>query len=63
MVNDQLAFLVSKQGGVGLVKSMVDQMMAQVKGRVTDPAEMAAIGVDHLTDRAKKSVVNADQSH
>lgn len=63
MVNDQLAFLVSKQGGVGLVKSMVDQMMAQVKGRVTDPAEMAAIGVDRLTDRAKKAVLPADKSN
>jgi len=48
---------------VGLVKSMVDQMMAQVKGRVTDPAEMAAIGVDRLTDRAKKAVLPADKSN
>jgi len=33
MVNDQLAFLVSKQGGIGLAESMVNQMMAQIKNK------------------------------
>jgi Rod binding domain-containing protein len=33
MVNDQLAFLVSKQGGIGLAEPMVNQMMAQIKNR------------------------------
>jgi hypothetical protein len=30
---------------------------------VTDPTEMAAIGVDRLTDRAKKAVIAADPTH
>jgi len=33
MVNDQLAFLVTKQGGIGLAEPMVNQMMAQIKNR------------------------------
>ncbi len=33
MVDDQLAFLISKQGGIGFAKPMVDQMMAQIKQR------------------------------
>jgi len=37
MVDDQLAFLVSKQGGVGFVQPMVEQMMAQVRNRIHDP--------------------------
>lgn len=40
MVDDQLAFLVSKQGGVGFVQPMVDQMMAQIGNRVEDPAKV-----------------------
>ena len=39
MADDQLAFLISKQGGVGFVKPMVDQMMAQIGNRVEDPAK------------------------
>lgn len=37
MVDDQLAFLVSKQGGVGFVQPMVEQMMVQVRNRIHDP--------------------------
>ncbi len=40
MVDDQLAFLISKQGGVGFVKPMVEQMMAQIGNRVEDPAKV-----------------------
>ncbi len=36
MADDQLAFLISKQGGVGFVKPMVDQMLAQIGNRVAD---------------------------
>lgn len=36
MVDDQLAFLVSKQGGVGFVQPMVEQMMVQVRNRIHD---------------------------
>jgi Rod binding domain-containing protein len=39
MADDQLAFLISKQGGVGFVKPMVDQMMAQIGNRVEDPTK------------------------
>jgi len=63
MVNDQLAFVISKQGGVGLVKPMVDQMMAQIKGRVVDPAAMAALEVDPLTKSAGNSVSSSDKPH
>jgi len=37
MVDDQLAFLVSRQGGLGFVQPMVEQMLAQIKARTTDP--------------------------
>lgn len=37
MVDDQLAFLVSKQGGLGFVTPMVEQMMAQVNARLNEP--------------------------
>ena len=37
MVDDQLAFLVSRQGGLGFVQPMVEQMLAQIKARSTDP--------------------------
>lgn len=63
MVNDQLAFVISKQGGVGLVKPMVDQMMAQIKGRVVDPAAMAAFEVDPLTKSAGNAVSSSDKPH
>jgi len=62
MVDDQFAFLISKQGGVGFVKPMVDQMMAQVKNRVQSPAEMAAIGVDPLTKSAGNAVSSLDKN-
>jgi Rod binding domain-containing protein len=39
MSDDQLAFLMTRQGGFGIAKQLVDQMMAQVKGRVASPAE------------------------
>jgi len=42
MVDDQLAFLVSKQGGVGFVQPMVEQMMAQVRNRIHDPDTQSA---------------------
>jgi len=37
MVDDQLAFLISRQGGLGIAKPMVEQMMAQIKSRDTAP--------------------------
>ena len=55
MVDDQLAFLISKQGGVGFVKPMVEQMMAQIGNRVEDPAKVnsaAAVESENMpTDR------------
>ena len=42
MADDQLAFLISKQGGVGFVNPMVDQMMAQIANRVEPPARVDA---------------------
>jgi Rod binding domain-containing protein len=33
MVNDQLAFLVSQQGGIGFAEPMVKQMMRQIENR------------------------------
>ena len=61
MVNDQLAFLISKQGGVGVAESMINQMMAQIKGKVVDPAAMTSVEVDRLTIPAEKSVGNSNQ--
>ncbi len=55
MVDDQLAFLISKQGGVGFVNPMVDQMMAQIANRNEDPAKPSSIPANELgnnpTDR------------
>ena len=55
MVDDQLAFLISKQGGVGFVNPMVKQMMAQITNRVEDPARLdsasAADSENKITDR------------
>jgi Rod binding domain-containing protein len=42
MADDQLAFLISKQGGVGFVNPMVDQMMAQIANRMEPPARVDA---------------------
>ena len=33
MVNDQLAFLVSQQGGIGFAEPMMSQMMRQIESR------------------------------
>ena len=45
MVDDQLAFLVSRQGGLGFVQPMVEQMLPQIKARTVDPtADSAASG-------------------
>jgi Rod binding domain-containing protein len=45
MVDDQLAFLVSRQGGLGFVQPMVEQMLTQIKARTVDPtADSAASG-------------------
>jgi Rod binding domain-containing protein len=41
MVNDQLAHIVSGQGGIGLAQTMVDQMMTQIKNR-----DWAAVSTD-----------------
>ncbi|MFM8629910.1 MAG: hypothetical protein ACKODQ_00300, partial [Betaproteobacteria bacterium] len=38
MVDDQLAFLVSRQGGLGFVQPMVEQMLTQIKARTVDPS-------------------------
>lgn len=43
LADDQLAFLISRQGGVGFVQPMVQQMLSQIKGRVSDPAQIPAI--------------------
>jgi len=48
MVDDQLAFLISKQGGVGFVNPMVDQMMAQIANRNEDPAKPPSNPADEL---------------
>jgi Rod binding domain-containing protein len=42
MSDDQLAFLMTRQGGFGIAKQLVDQMMTQVKGRIAPPAEALA---------------------
>jgi len=45
MVDDQLAFLVSRQGGLGFAQPMVEQMLAQIKARTVNPsADPAASG-------------------
>lgn len=45
MVDDQLAFLVSRQGGLGFVQPLVEQMLAQIKARnVVPSADPAASG-------------------
>lgn len=62
MVDDQFAFLISKQGGIGFAKPMVDQMMAQIKNRVESPAELAAIGADPLTKSAGNAVSSLDKN-
>jgi Rod binding domain-containing protein len=41
LVDDQLAFLISRQGGVGFVQPMVQQMLNQIKARVLSPGESA----------------------
>jgi Rod binding domain-containing protein len=55
MVDDQLAFLVSKQGGVGFVNPMVNQMMAQIANRVEDPTKVDSVFAtdsrNNLSDR------------
>jgi Rod binding domain-containing protein len=50
MADDQLAFLVSRQGGFGLAKPMVDQMMAQIAAREPAP------GVDTTSKSLKQSL-------
>lgn len=42
LVDDQLAFLMTRQGGVGFVKPMVQQMLRQIDGRVSSPNEMTS---------------------
>lgn len=37
MVDDQLAFLVSRQGGFGIANPLVEQMMAQIQSRESAP--------------------------
>lgn len=61
MSDDQLAFMVSRQGGFGVANAMVDQMMAQIKDRVTDPAEMVANGPSSLKSAAANAVVDLDK--
>ena len=46
--DDQLAAIVTQQGGLGFVKPMADQMLRQVQNRLVDPAS--------LTDLPKISV-------
>ena len=46
--DDQLAAIVTQQGGLGFVKPMADQMLKQVQNRLVDPAS--------LTDLPKISV-------
>lgn len=50
MADDQLAFLISRQGGFGLATSMVEQMMAQIQSRESSP------GADATSKPVKQSV-------
>jgi Rod binding domain-containing protein len=49
--DDQLATMISRQGGVGFVAPMVEQMMRQVQGRVAAPGAQ-----EPLTSGAQKAV-------
>ncbi|MBU3723990.1 MAG: hypothetical protein FGM18_00585 [Burkholderiaceae bacterium] len=62
MVDDQLAFLMSKQGGVGFVKPMVDQMLMQVRNRVQSPAEAASSGISRLSNSFENAVDVLDKN-
>lgn len=62
LVDDQFAFLIGKQGGIGFAKPMVEQMMAQVNNRVQSPAEMAALVADPLTKSAGNAVSSLDKN-
>ena len=55
MVDDQLAFLISRQGGFGMTKPMVEQMMAQVKNRISHPAESSSTGLGISPNNAQKA--------
>lgn len=63
MGDDQLASMVSRQGGFGVANAMVDQMMAQIKDRVTDPAEMVASAPTPLKRSAANAVITPDKPH
>jgi Rod binding domain-containing protein len=49
--DDQLATMISRQGGVGFVAPMVEQMMRQVQNRVEPPGAQ-----DSLTTGGQKAV-------
>lgn len=51
--DDQLAAMISRQGGVGFVEPMLAQMLRQIENRV-DPATLASQG--GLTTGAQKAV-------
>lgn len=57
LADDQLAATISRQGGVGFVAPMVEQMMRQVKGRVSPPGSGQS-----LTAESQKAVNPAVQS-
>jgi Rod binding domain-containing protein len=65
MSDDQLAFLMTRQGGFGIAKQLVDQMMAQVKGRIAPPADgisSPATPAEELTPGSGNAVFNPEES-
>ncbi len=65
MSDDQLAFLMTRQGGFGIAKQLVDQMMTQVKGRIASPAETLsgqATSPARLTPAPGNAVFNPEES-
>ena len=65
LADDQLAAMISRQGGVGLVEPMLKQMMRQIENRIephqltnTPKSAPANAGAAQLTSSAQKSVSN-----
>lgn len=72
MADDQLAFLMTRQGGFGIARQLLDQMMVQIKGRVADPSSAGvtagakAVAGDvvsgQLTPTHQKAVSSSDDT-